>query len=734
MDLLVRSRLGRSVKCSSACTSTKQRAARDEDNEEIVRAPSCRRRGYATSLARPLRLANGLLETAYSIRQQWDGTGDLAAAAKRKELMHMQNADTAAQWRSAADRFDILEGNHYWKFDETSDECDMELIRLRLDRLKKANHEGDTEEMLLQIRNALKRDLGGMCNVRLYQHSSVGTKHLIEEYTEVVKYTIERIATFCESADAPTVNRYLETMKSARQSFGSTALMLSGGGTLGMCHIGVVKCLLEQGLLPRVVCGSSAGSIVGSVLCTQKTSAIPAKLDELCRGDLSVFQGADEWRGVPGMAINILKGDPAFDVSNLCRVMRSLLGNITFKEAYNLTGMVLNIHVSCRDKHNLPRLLNYVTSPNVIIWSAVASSCSLPLVFEPPGLRAKHPETGNVESWGHSDHKWIDGSIEGDLPAQTLERLFNVNNFIASQVNPHVTAFLPQEGEVPSIVRRSLTVSQANLTYLLDNAMDRGWDSFPVKMAHAVLSQKYDGDVTILPDISWVPWLKVLANPNHEFMMRATREGELATWPKLDRIHNYVAIELSLEYGIRAIQTMQVAGMRPDGTRLRRIPSSTRSEHGLSHARRKSGGPGGLNIIPRPPRGRGSTLVHRSIKSMMEGPMLQPAHTTGQHIGDHILSSSDETHSGRSSPVTSYDEKDSHYDDDDEMSDMLEPTDHERKMLAFLSQPASPSISMKTYWGTDALRSRAPSSPEIKKAMGGLQMSSIMPDRKRSRH
>lgn len=645
----------------------------------------------------------------------------------------MQDADTAAQWRTAADKLDILEGNHYWKFDETSDECNMDLIRLRLDHLKKANHEGNMDEMLHQIRNALKRDLGGMGNVRLFQHSLVGTKHLIEEYTEVVKYTIERIAMFCETADAPTVNRYLDTMKAARQSFGSTALMLSGGGTLGMCHIGVVKCLLEEGLLPRVVCGSSAGSIVGSVLCTQKTSAISAKLDELCKGDLSVFQGADEWQGVPGMAINILKGDPAFDVSNLCRVMRSLLGNITFKEAYNLTGMVLNIHVSCRDKHNLPRLLNHVTAPNVIIWSAVASSCSLPLVFEPPGLRAKHPETGEVEAWGHSDHKWIDGSIEGDLPAQTLERLFNVNNFIASQVNPHVAAFLPKEGEAPSFVRRSLTVSQANLIYLLDNVMDRGWDSFPVKMAHAVLSQKYDGDVTILPNISWVPWLQVLANPNHEFMMRATREGEQATWPKLDRIHNSVAIELSLEEGIRHIQTMQVAGIRPDGARLRRVPSSTRSERGLSHVRRRRGGPGGLNIISRLPRGRGN--LHRSIKSMIEGPTLTPALLAGQSTSDHVLSSSDEIPSGQSSPLTSYDEKDSHYDDDgDDTSDIMEPTEHERKMLAFLSQPASPSISMKAFWGTDAQRPPAPSSPEIKKAMTGLQMSMIMPEWKKSRH
>ena len=44
--------------------------------------------------------------------------------------------------------------------------------------------------------------------------------------------------------------------------------MLSGGGVLGFYHLGVVKTLLEQGLLPRVISGSSAGSLVAGVVGT----------------------------------------------------------------------------------------------------------------------------------------------------------------------------------------------------------------------------------------------------------------------------------------------------------------------------------------------------------------------------------------------------------------------------------------------------------------------------------
>ena len=79
-----------------------------------------------------------------------------------------------------------------------------------------------------------------------------------------------------------------------------------------------MKCLLEEDLLPRVVCGSSAGSIVGAVLCTHRAEEMGAQLNELCSGDLSVFQGFDEFQGPAGMAFNLARGRCAFNIHNLC--------------------------------------------------------------------------------------------------------------------------------------------------------------------------------------------------------------------------------------------------------------------------------------------------------------------------------------------------------------------------------------------------------------------------------
>jgi len=41
-----------------------------------------------------------------------------------------------------------------------------------------------------------------------------------------------------------------------------------------------------------------------------------------------------------------------------------------------------------------------------------------------------------------TNQRYVDGSVGADLPMQRLAELFNVNNFIVSQVNPHVVMFL----------------------------------------------------------------------------------------------------------------------------------------------------------------------------------------------------------------------------------------------------------------------------------------------------
>lgn len=52
-------------------------------------------------------------------------------------------------------------------------------------------------------------------------------------------------------------------LRETRHAFGRTALVLSGGGSFGAFHMGVVRALLDAKLLPRVLAGSSAGAVGG---------------------------------------------------------------------------------------------------------------------------------------------------------------------------------------------------------------------------------------------------------------------------------------------------------------------------------------------------------------------------------------------------------------------------------------------------------------------------------------
>jgi predicted acylesterase/phospholipase RssA len=54
-----------------------------------------------------------------------------------------------------------------------------------------------------------------------------------------------------------------------RHAVGRSALLLSGGAILGMYHIGVVQALIEADCMPKIIAGSSAGSIIASILATR---------------------------------------------------------------------------------------------------------------------------------------------------------------------------------------------------------------------------------------------------------------------------------------------------------------------------------------------------------------------------------------------------------------------------------------------------------------------------------
>lgn len=446
-----------------------------------------------------------------------------------------------------------------------------DIIRERMRELEDARTNCDIRRMVHLVRTALSRDLGGMGNIDLYKHSYIGTKDLIEQYVDTAVRTIEDLV---EKSGYPGAlpadldhTDILEAFLQARQSFGRSALLLSGGGTFGMMHAGVVKAMFEADLLPRIVSGASAGSIVCAVFCTRTADEVPDVIKDFPYGDLNVFEELGKEDSILDHVKRLLTEGSWSDIKHLTRVMRNMLGDITFQEAYNRTRKICNISVSTESIYELPRLLNYVTAPNVMIWSAVAASCSVPLVFSAAPLLVKDPSTGEHLPWNPTPERWVDGSVDNDLPMTRLAEMFNVNHFIVSQVNPHVVPFLSRddrlypehEGSRPDLSHSTLTSTLTTLAK--DEALHRlqflaELHIFPTTISklRSVLSQKYSGDITILPDFNVHDLPRILKNPDVEFMERSTLSGERATWPRLSRIRDRCMVELAIDRSIQALR------------------------------------------------------------------------------------------------------------------------------------------------------------------------------------
>ncbi|KAI1383963.1 patatin-domain-containing protein [Hypoxylon trugodes] len=496
---------------------------------------------------------------------------------ERKQILsaRLQSAESYTEWDAAAHELDILEGNEEWKADTSTGDYNPDLLEMRLRELDDARTNCDMQAMMHLVRTALSRDLGGMGNIDLYRHSYCGTKKLIERY---VDSTLQTITALVEQSahhfpDDLGPKDLLDAMLYARQSFGRSALLLSGGGTFGMTHIGVLKAMFEAKLLPRIISGASAGSIVCSVVCSRTDDEIPQLMEEFPHGDLAVFEEEGNEDGILNHLRRLLTEGNWSDIKHLTRVMRDLLGDITFQEAYNRTRRICNICVSSASIYELPRLLNYVTAPNVMIWSAVAASCSVPLVFSAAPLLVKNPVTGEHSTWNPTPQMWIDGSVDNDLPMTRLAEMFNVNHFIVSQVNPHVVPFLAKDDapcppasarhefvykEESDWLRTITSLAKSEALHRMQFMAEIGIFPTLVSKLRSILSQKYSGDINILPAMGVWDLPKVLKNPTTEFMLRSCLLGERATWPKLSRIRDRCAIELALDRAVHALRARVV--------------------------------------------------------------------------------------------------------------------------------------------------------------------------------
>ncbi len=475
-------------------------------------------------------------------------------AQRQQELDHAADYNS---WREIALDLDRLEGGDVWKQDETSEDYDYLLIRERIAQMRELRKHADARRLAFELYEGLHGNLGNMSNPALYGYARVGTKRLIEEYVVEVARCLDFLCAG-DFVDFGFEDK-IQLFKRTATAFGRSALMLSGGGTLGMFHLGVIKALHEQQLLPRVLSGSSAGSIIASAIAVRNDDEISAML---APGGLNL----DAFRPVPLQAA--IKGGAMMDGSQLESCLAANLGDLSFVEAFDRTKRIVSITVSPAEPHQQGRLLNYLTAPHVLLKRAVLASCAVPGVFPPVMLQARD-YAGRIVPHMPSK-RWVDGTLSSDLPMLRLARLHNVNHYIVSQVNPHIVPFLAQlEREarggrgVAPLVRELVRNGSRGALQLARKHLDPYGGGRVINKIDNIVRQRYSGDVNIYPQFGQQRVTSLFTNPSEADIQAYLRQGERATWPNIERIRTQTLISRTFEDCIRLLKAREHAALKP---------------------------------------------------------------------------------------------------------------------------------------------------------------------------
>jgi TAG lipase / steryl ester hydrolase / phospholipase A2 / LPA acyltransferase len=455
----------------------------------------------------------------------------------------MEDATSYDEWKAAALAHDERSGAARWRSTDASRRYDYKVIRRRLDEIRRVRASGDPHRLLYYLNEGIHGNMGGMGSARMYRKARFGTKDLITAYIEEQAAALEQIAAVDDAVIG--LPEKLEFFRRASHCFGRTALMLSGAGALGPFHVGVIKALHEQGLLPDVISGSSAGALVAAIVGTRDDTALAEVFDP--RHIVGVFGE------VADAEVDLLKGKRRLGVREVRAFVEHQIPDLTFQQAFERTGRRINISVSPRELHQQSRLLNAVTSPNVCIREAVLASCAIPGIFPPVTLAARDRH-GERQPYVPS-RQWVDGSVTDDLPAKRLIRLYGVNHFITSQTNPVALWAIRDSQAQDNLLGRLWEINQnasrelLKATYPFAMEVTRHLYPFNVmtRMFYSIATQDYTADINILPRRRFWDPRKLLSILSEGEIRLLVSEGEAATWPRIEMIRNCTRISRTLD-------------------------------------------------------------------------------------------------------------------------------------------------------------------------------------------
>ncbi|KAH8693046.1 hypothetical protein BGW36DRAFT_385748 [Talaromyces proteolyticus] len=526
---------------------------------------------------------------------------------------HLANARTFEDWEEGAYRLDELLSTDLWRQNPTSKYYDYRLIFQRLESILSARENEDVLTLVNILRSGLVRNLGNITSLKLFNRAYAGTKLLIDDYITQVALSIQYVTslqTIPMHASGFTSQAKLELLHDTRQAFGRTSLVLQGGSTFGLCHLGTVKALHLRGLLPRIITGTATGALVAALVGVHTEDELLDFLNS-DKIDLTAFvrrssalsagggtNGRDTWFQTATRRLRrYVKEGNFLDIRVLEECVRANVGDMTFEEAYAKSKRILNITVAASGKGTFPNLLNYLTAPNVLIWSAaLASNASSRALYSPVTLYCKD-ETGTIVPWPHTQdvtfRSWRQVNLSGrESPLARLAELFNVNNFIVSQTRPFVAPFLNSESHPGQRLtgQRSFTSSLMRLVMLELRHRLKQLDYLgflPGSLRQLLIDENIPGPSLILiPDLTTSDLFQLFQNPTKAGLDYWILKGERGVWPAVSALKVRCAIEIELD---RCYQTVRRRRSSDISQQIGGTSSRQGANEGVPRKRRSTG-------------------------------------------------------------------------------------------------------------------------------------------------
>lgn len=519
---------------------------------------------------------------------------------ERRLITALHDATTYEEWLDAAVEYDDLRDPYNWRMNPIDKYYDYRHLEERRNELYRLRRNGNPIALASYLRHGLMRNLFNVTKLQLFDKTYAYTKTSIQAYiaesVEAIRYIAESAVSNHSGGGRFTAQEKLDLLHDSRGTYGSTALLLQGGSLFGMCHLGVVKALNEHQILPKVIVGTATGALIAALICIHTSEELPDYL----RGqniNLSAFAASSKrkreqfeadsedyvrpppisnlhnWFEILQRRVNrVARNGFLLDPALLGECIRANVGDLTFAEAYERTGRILNIMIT-PPSEEVPSLLNYLTAPNMLIRSAAMAShitsadsmnaLSIELLIKDKNgvIRAKE-----IAPSGSDENSRRPPSVtDRRTPLARLKQQFNVDHFIISQARPYVAPFispsLPYERRNKPVfiklVRWPLNFAKFDIAAALKQGLlladIAGF--LPSSLKRVLNDETIQGDfIKLVPEVQVYDWWRLLKNPTKQDLEFWIMRGERSVWPSLCALKVRCAIEVALDQAYERVR------------------------------------------------------------------------------------------------------------------------------------------------------------------------------------